>query len=71
MTDETRARFDRLLLAVQEADRRLQACETFKQFVLVLTQRHARGELSDQDFIAALRGASAYEQLDDAPGRRA
>jgi hypothetical protein len=70
MTDETRARFDRLLLAAQEADRRLRACETFKQFVLVLTHRHARGELSDQDFIAALRDASAYEWLDDAPDGR-
>jgi hypothetical protein len=47
MTDEIRARFDRLLLAVQETDRRLRACEAFKAYVITLMTRHRRGEVSD------------------------
>jgi len=69
MRDEIRSRFDTLLLAVQEADRRLRDCETFKQYVITLTTRHRQGELSDPDFIAGMWDLVAYELLDTQHGR--
>lgn len=60
---------DRLLLAVQEADRRLRDLQTFKQFIVTLTTRHRQGELTDQEFIARLWDTVTYELLDDASER--
>jgi hypothetical protein len=52
------------LLAVQDVDRRLRDCETFKHYVVTLTRRHRRGELSDPEFIAGMHDLIAYELLD-------
>ncbi len=71
MADEIRARFDRVLVAVQKADRRLRACETFTHDVVTLTRRHRQGAITDQDFIARLWDLVAAEGLDEGPERSA